>query len=152
MPSLTSPYFLELWTELSRRLASGHSTEQIAREMDYPLQFVEQQLVREDFLQHFAEEQPAAYHRWRTLRDEEEVDQEVQHFLSTKALHNAKRMQELADSNTLRPEVEARLRESLMKMSGKIKDSDIVKVVKISAAHLAALQEGAQILDELEDD
>lgn len=138
-----------LFRELIKHLLQGLSTEQIAREMDYPQGFLEQLLVREDFLAFFAEEEPEASANWQQTRVEEESDQIVQHYLREKSLHNAKKLQELADSGTLRPSEEKAVREILLKMSGTLKEEAVVEVVKISQAHLAALRESMAEVDGL---
>ena len=140
----------ELFRDLARRLASGHAAEQIARDMDYPQSFLEQLLVREDFLGFFESEQPTAFQKWRTVREEEEVEMEVQHYLRTKASHNAKKMQDLADSGDLRPSEELSARRDLLKMSNTLRDEAPAEVVKISKQHLGALTTTMKEMDELD--
>lgn len=138
----------ELFRELSHQLAAGLTTEQIARDLDYQQTYLEQLLVREEFLEFFKTTEPEAFSAWRRVREEEEMDQEVQHFLSSKALHNARALQQLADTGDLKPSDELRAREQLLKMSGKIKEDHTVEVVKISKAHLAALTGTAKELED----
>lgn len=148
LPPKLDPIRQGLLREFARRVSEGLSAEQIARQLDYPQNYVEQTLLTDDFREFFEAELPEAYALWRRTREEEEVDVEVQHFLQSKALSNAKKLQQLADSGELRPADELRARENLLKMSGKIKEDDVVEVVKISHQHLAALTGTAAELDE----
>ena len=147
MPT-SDPIRQGLLREFARRVSEGLSAEQIARDMDYPQNYVEQTLLGEDFKEEFKTQLPDAYEVWVKVRAEEEVDVEVRHYLASKALSNAKAMQNLADGGDLRPADELRARENLLKMSGKIRDDAPEEIVKISKAHLAALTGTAAELDE----
>lgn len=139
----------ELFRKLARHLASGHSPEQIAREMDYPQRIVEQLLLDEGFHDFFKEAHPKAFALWKEVRAEEDAEQIVQHYLRSMSLQNAKALQKLADSGDLKAADEARIREALLKMSGSLHEEAVVETVRISAQHLAALKEGMKEVDNL---
>lgn len=142
------PVQQELFRELARRLALGHSPEQVAREMDTPQSFVEQLLVRDDFLDYFAQNNPKAYSTWKTARDEEEASQVVKHLARGNAIRNFKALQKLVDEEgALKAPERARVLETLLKMSGTIQEEAAVEVVKISSTHLAALTGAAAEVD-----
>ena len=146
---MIDPTLRALFQTLISHLKEGRATDQIAREMDYPQSFLEQLLLNDEFTGFFRETDPEAYAFWAQIHAEEETEQEVQTYLRGKAFENARALQDLVDSDSLKPQDELRIREMLLKMSGALRESAPVEVVKISTQHLAALREAGAEVDAL---
>lgn len=137
----------ELFSTLTRHLAEGHSVEEISREMDYPLSFLEKLLLRPEFDSFFREKNQAAHRLWLTARETDEADEIVKHLARSNAVRNYKALQSLVDGDELKAEVKANYLERLIRMSGTIGDEIEVEVVKLSNNHIAAIRQAAKDID-----
>ena len=130
-------------------LSSGQDVAQIAQSTDLQATFLEQLLLRDEFLEFFASESPEAFKIWKQARVEEQSSELVKSLAKANALRNFKALQSLADDleNNLKDTERAAILEKLLKMSGQVQDEAVVEIVKISAAHLAALRGAASEVD-----
>ena len=144
-----SPQERALFQTVAELLSSGQDVAQIAQSTDLQATFLEQLLLRDEFLEFFASESPAAFKIWKQARAEEQSSELVKSLAKANALRNFKALQRLADDpeNNLKDAERAAILEKLLKMSGQVQDEAIVEVVKISAAHLAALRGAASEVD-----
>ena len=144
-----SPQERALFQTVVGLLSSGQDVAQIAQSTDLQATFLEQLLLRDEFLELFASEFPAQFKIWKQARVEEQSSELVKSLAKANALRNFKALQSLADDpeNNLKDAERAAILEKLLKMSGQVQDEAVVEIVKISSAHLAALRGAASEVD-----
>ena len=144
-----SPQERALFQTVVGLLSAGQDVAQIAQFTDLQATFLEQLLLRDEFLEFFASESPEAFKIWKQARVEEQSSELVKSLAKANALRNFKALQRLADDpeNNLKDAERAAILEKLLKMSGQVQDEAVVEIVKISSAHLAALRGAASEVD-----